>query len=188
MAVSLLQPENVWKLYYYLALFATILFVLKLAIFTVVGGDSEVNADFNAEVDTDASFNFLSSQAIIAFLMGFGWMGYAGLRQFSFEPWLNFSVAFGVGFVFMFVTAFLMFMVKKLEKNVKKDKATAVNQVGRAYSSFAPNSQGQIEIEINGQLTIANAMNESDQSINSFDLVRVTKIVDDLLYIEKVKK
>ncbi len=187
MAIPVITVENIWKIYYYLAIFTTILFVLKLAIFTVVGGDSEVSADFNTEADTDISFNFLSSQSIIAFLMGFGWMGYAGLQQFEFGQWKNFLIAFAVGFVFMFVTAFLMFSVKKLEKNIKKDKNSAVGKTCKAYSSFAPNSSGQVEVDINGQLTIANAMNNTDEPINSFEPVKVIKVIDDLLYIEKVK-
>ena len=88
----------------------------------------------------------------------------------------------------MFVTAYLMFLAKKLEKNIKKDKNTAVNRVGKAYTSFAPRAAGQIEIEISGQLSVVNAMNDSDEQINSFELVKVNKVVEDLLYIEKVKK
>lgn len=188
MAIPSITLANIWKIYYYLAIFSTILFVLKLAIFTFVGGDNEVVADFNTETDTDVSFNFLSSQSIISFFMGFGWMGYAGLHQFAFGHLRNFLIAFGVGLVFMFGTAFLMFAAKKLEKNVNKDKSTAVNTVGRAYTTFEPNAAGQVEIEISGQLSVVNAMNSTDTHINAFDLVRVVSVKDDLLYIEKVKK
>ena len=177
MAIPEINYENVWKIYYYVAIFSTILFVLKFLIFTVVGGDTEVSADFNTETDTDCSFNFFSTQ-----------LGYAGLQQFHFNQYINFPIAFGVGLIFMVVTAALMFAAKKLEKNVRKDKKSAIQQVGRAYTGFGPHSAGQVEIEITGQLSVVNAMNNTDESINSFDLVKVVKVVDDLLYIEKVKK
>ena len=177
--------ESVWKIYYYIALFSTILFVLKLVLFATVGGDTEVAADFNSEVDTDCSFNFISIQSVIAFFMGFGWMGYSALKQFELSQLISFGVAFVVGIVFMFLTAYLMFLVKKLEKKVKKDKSTAIDQVGKAYTSFSPRSMGQIEIEINGQLSVVNAMNDTDEQINSFDVIKVTKVVDDMLYIMK---
>ncbi len=177
--------ESVWKIYYYIALFSTILFVLKLVLFATVGGDTEVAADFNSEVDTDCSFNFISIQSVIAFFMGFGWMGYSALKQFELSQLISFGAAFGVGIVFMFLTAYLMFLVKKLEKKVKKDKSTAIDQVGKAYTSFSPRSMGQIEIEINGQLSVVNAMNDTDEQINSFDVIKVTKVVDDMLYIMK---
>ena len=188
MAISSFSVESIWKIYYYVALFSTILFALKLIIFNFVGGDSEVFSDFNTEFDTDPSFNFLSTQSVIAFFMGFGWMGYAGLHQFKFEQLNNLLYAVIVGLVFMFVTAFLMFSIKKLEKKVKKDKKTAIQQVGRAYTGFTPQGMGQIEIEINGQLSVVNASNSTDDTINAFDLVKVVKVCDELLYIEKVKK
>ena len=188
MAIPVVNMENFWKLYYYVGIFSTIMFVLKLLLFSLVGGDSEVVTDFNAEIDTDCSFNFFSTQTIIAFFMGFGWMGYAGLQQFGFNQYINFPIAFGVGLLFMFVTAGLMFAAKKLEKNVKKDKTTAIGRVGKAYTAFEPHANGQVEIEINGQLSVVNAVNESDESINSFEMVKVTKVVDEILHIEKFNK
>ncbi len=180
--------ENAFKIYFYIAIFATILFVIKLLIFSLFGGDSEVQADFTTETDTDISFNFLSIQSILAFLMGFGWMGYTCISQFRIESQLiSFIISFAVGLGFMFLNAFLMFLVKKLEKKVVRDKNSAVNHVGKAYTSFAPNEAGQVEIEICGKLSVENAMNATDEEIKAFDQVKVVKVVDDLLYIEKVK-
>lgn len=188
MDISQFSMTNLWKVYYYIALFATILFVIKLAMFTIFGGDSEVAADFNSEIDTDMSFNFISIQSVIAFFMGFGWMGYAALKQFELTQLIAVCSAFVVGFIFMFITAYLMFMVKKLEKTVKKDKTTAVGKVGKAYTSFEAKTQGQIEIDINGQLTIAEAINATEEHINSFEVIKVVKVLDDILYIEKLEK
>lgn len=179
---------NAWQYYYYLALFATICFVIKLIIFTIFGGDSgsEVSADFNTETDTDTSFGFLSLQSILAFLMGFGWMGFSALQQFKLGQLTAFLCAFVVGFIFMYGTAFLMFSVKKLEKNVKKDKTSALEKVGKAYTDFASKGQGRIEIEINGQLTVAEAINDSETEIKSFEAVKVIKVENNLLYITKI--
>ena len=183
-----ISTDSVIQIYYYLAIFATIVFVIKLIMFTIFGGDSEVAADFNSEIDTDVSFNFISIQSVLAFFMGFGWMGYGALQQFELTQLVSFVVAFIVGFIFMFVTAYLMFMVKKLEKNVKKDKTTALDKVGKAYTAFEPRSKGQIEIDINGQLTIAEAINATEEHINSFEVIKVVKVLDDILYIEKLEK
>jgi membrane protein implicated in regulation of membrane protease activity len=178
--------ESVGKIYYYIATFSMILFVLKILIFIFVGGDSEVVADFNSEIDTDCSFNFLSVQSIIAFFMGFGWTGYPCLVQFEFGQVKSFIFALIVGLIFFFVNAGLMFAVKKLEKKVVKDKTTALNEVGQAYINFAPKSKGQVEIVINGQLSVVDAMNNSDEEIKAFDIVEVVKIENDILYVEKV--
>jgi membrane-bound ClpP family serine protease len=178
--------KNAWQYYYYLAWFATIFFAIKLIIFSVFGGDgSEVHGDFNTEIDSDPTFSFISLQSILAFLMGFGWMGYACLQEFKFSQIITLLCAIGVGIVFMFLTAFLMFSVRKLEKNVKKDKATAVGKIGKAYSNFSPKGYGQVEIEINGQLMVAEAVNNEDEEIKAFDPVRVLKVENELLYIKK---
>ena len=81
-----------------------------------------------------------------------------------------------------------MFLARKLEKGVTNSKASALNKVGRAYSGFAAGGNGQVEIEINGKLQVVNAINTSNSSINSFDLIRVNKVQNDTLYIEKAKK
>ena len=178
--------QNAWQYYYYLAWFTTIFFVIKLIIFSIFGGDgSEVDGDFNTEMDSDPSFSFISLQSILAFLMGFGWMGYACLQEFKFSQIITLLCAIGVGLIFMFATAFLMFSVKKLEKNVKKDKKTALNKIGKAYSNFEPKGHGQIEIEINGQLTVAEAVNNTEEEIKSFDAVKIIRVENELLYIEK---
>lgn len=188
MALPIVKFETIWQVYYYIALFSTLVFLIKLVIFATVGGDSEVVADFNSEMDTDCSFNFISVQSVIAFFMGFGWMGYAALKQFALSQLMSLGSAFAVGLIFMFLTAWLMFMVKKLEKRVTKDKTTAIGKVGKAYTNIAPHSSGQIEIEINGQLSVVNAFNNTDEQINSFDVVKVTRVVDDILHIERVNK
>ncbi len=172
--------------YYYLAIFATIIFTIKLILFTITGGDgTEVSADFTSEIDTDLSFNFLSVQSVLAFFMGFGWMGYAGVHQFKFSNWAAFGIALVVGLAFLAGTAYLMFGIKRLEKNVKKDYSKALNQTGKAYTAFAPKGQGQVEIEINEQLTVTDAVNNSEEEINAFERIKVVKVDNDILYIEK---
>ncbi len=180
--------QNAVHYYYYLAWFATIFFVIKLIIFWVFGGgDSEVSSDFNTETDTDGTFHFISLQSILAFLMGFGWMGYTALTSFKLAQLATFGSAFGVGLVFMFGTAWLMSLARKLEKTVKKDKATAIDKIGKAYTDFAPKGQGRVEVEINEQIAVADAVNNTDEEIKSFDAVKVVKVENELLYIEKVK-
>lgn len=183
----LLNNDTIIAAYYYLAIFATLVFGIKLVLFTFTGGDSEVIADFNSEIDTDCSFNFLSIQSVLAFFMAFGWMGYAGLKQFGFSHLVNVLVALLVGVLFMAGTAFLMFSVRKLEKNVKKDYTTALNKIGKAYTHFAPNSEGQVEIDINEQLSIVNAINTTSEEIKAFTPVKVVKVENDILFIEKAE-
>lgn len=171
--------------YYYIAIFSTIIFAIKLVLYMFSGIDTEVITDFNTEIDTDVSFNFFSIQSILAFFMGFGWMGLAGIKEFGMTTPQHLTVAILVGLLFMAITAGLFFWAKKLEKTVKKDKTTALNKTGKAYTNFEPRGNGQIEIEINGQLTVSDAVNASDEEIKAFDVIKVEKVEDDKFYIVK---
>ena len=179
---------KLWFCYYLIAMFATVVFVIKLILFTIAGGDSEVMADFNTETESDISFNFLSIQSILAFLMGFGWMGYASLKQFSLNHFVSIVLALIVGGIFMYVNTFLMFKVKSLETSVNKDKKTAIGKTGKAYTHFNGRGYGKIEIEISGQLTIVNAFNDGDKEIKAFEPIKVTNFVEDVLYVQKIEE
>ncbi|GHU15730.1 hypothetical protein FACS189449_13520 [Alphaproteobacteria bacterium] len=61
-------------------------------------------------------FRFLSLQSVLAFLMGFGWIGFAGVREWHLNAWLSFVIAVVAGAAFMALSMWLMFQVKKLNK------------------------------------------------------------------------
>ncbi|MBR1977742.1 hypothetical protein IKA15_05640, partial [bacterium] len=129
---------NLEQLFWFLALFSTIVFILKTVVFLIVGGDCEVEADFDSFSETDSSFSFLSVQTILAFFMGFGWMGLVLLRQVALKMWLTLAIAFVIGVVFMFATAYLMFLVRKLDKKVVVKIEDYVGTEGKAYTEIKP--------------------------------------------------
>ena len=58
-----LTIENI---FWTLAVFATVLYILKLAVFLIVGGDVELEADFDSITEVETSFTFLSVQSVPA--------------------------------------------------------------------------------------------------------------------------
>ena len=58
-----LTIENI---FWTLAVFATVLYILKLAVFLIVGGDVELEADFDSITEVETSFTFLSVQSVLA--------------------------------------------------------------------------------------------------------------------------
>lgn len=181
----MLNSENIVALFYYVAVFSTLVFIIKTLIFAFTGGDSEVFADFNSEFETETSFDFLSIQSILAFFMGFGWMGFTCLKQFGLGAKLSILSAFVFGLVLMFLSAYLMFLVKKLNKQVVKKYNECVGLTAKAYTSFAPKAEGQIEVLVNGKLSIENAVNDTDASIDAFKEVKVIKYENNKFYIEE---
>ncbi len=181
------MPEflNLYNVLLTIALFSTVLYILKLIVFIFVGGDTEVNADFDAMTETDVSFSFISTQSVLAFFMGLGWSGLAAVVQFELSDKLALAIGLITGFVFMFLTAYLMYGIKKLNKNIKTDYNTLLNKTGKAYINIEPHKEGQIEIDLNKRLSIIEATNISEEKINAFDPVIVVKIENNKIYIKK---
>jgi len=176
---------NLYNVLTAISIFATVLYIIKLIIFILIGGDVEVNADFDSITETDISFNFLSIQSILAFFMGFGWSGLAALTQFETDAKLTILIALIIGFAFMYMSAFLMYSIKKLNKTIKVDLNELNGKHGKAYTSIEPKAEGQIEIILNNKLSILNAINISDEKINSFEQIKVEKIENNQIYITK---
>ncbi len=180
-----ITSESLVKVFYYTALISTTLYILKMFLFAVFGGDTEVHTDFNSSFETDDSFDFLSIQSILAFLMGTGWMGLTAIKTWGMKSIMASAIAIIFGLVIMTLSAYLMFCVKKLNKRVIKDYTKAVGIIGKAYTKFEPKGMGQIEIEINKQLSIEEAENTSDETIEAFSPIKVVKYENNKLYIEK---
>lgn len=177
---------NIQNIFLIVSLFSTILYILKTIIFMATGGDAEVQADFNATTETDTSFSFLSVQSLLAFFMGFGWSGLAALEQFKTSTTTAIIAAFIIGLIFMYGSAYLMYSIKKLNKTIKKDINELTNKYGRTYTTFPPKGEGQIEIEFNKKLSILNAINLSEEKIDAFVQIKVQKVENNIIYIEKI--
>lgn len=173
------------SIFYYIAVFSTILFIVKTIIFSIFGGDSEVVSDFTTEFELETSFDFLSVQSVLAFFMGFGWIGLAGISQWHLKLIPATLIAAAFGLVLMFGSAYLMFLIKKLNKRVVKNYAACVGKTAKAYTAFHAESEGQIEVEVNGRLSIEKAFNTTQEEIEAFSEVKITDYKDKF-YIEKI--
>lgn len=180
-----MQIENILAIYYYTAVFSTILFLIKTIVFSFTGGDTEVTTDFNSEFEVETSFHFISIQSILAFFMGFGWLGLACLKQWGFSLKLTGLCSAGFGLLLMFFSAYLMFLVKKLNHRVVNDYSACIGKIGKAYTAFEPHAEGQIEVDVNGRLSIEKAVNNTDTRIESFEQIQIKDYKDKMFYIEK---
>ena len=168
-----------------IAWFATVLFILKLVIFAFVGGDMELDIDFDSITEAETSFGFLSVQSILAFFMAFGWCGWVALNYLNVGSKLAITIAIITGLFFMWFSAWLMFNIKKLNKKIVIDINELIGKTGKAYTAFEPKAEGKIEITLNNKLSILDAINLSEEKIDSFSEIKVEKIEDKKIYIVK---
>ena len=179
---------NLSNIFAAIGIFATVFFIIKLILFSFLGGDVEVDANFDTITETDVSFNFISIQSLLAFFMGFGWSGLACIVNFNTGIKTAIPAAIFAGAAFMFLTAYLTFLMKKLNKNIKVDINELKGKKGKSYRAIEPKSEGQIEIILNNKLSFLDAFNDSEEKIEAFSQVVVEKIENNKIYIKADKE
>lgn len=188
--MELFNTENLVQMYFYIGIFVTATYLIKIIIFSFSGADGDIS-DGHIDVagtDTDIAFSFLSVQSILAFFMGFGWSGLVIIKGFNAETYLVFIISAIFGIAFMGLSAYLTYLMKCLNQREVFDMNKCTGTIGKAYSTIKPHSEGQIEIEINSKLTVTAAYNDTDTEIPSFKPVKVVKYENNMLYIEQEKE
>ncbi|GHT90849.1 hypothetical protein FACS1894122_02140 [Alphaproteobacteria bacterium] len=184
------NADNTARFYFIIALSSTVFFVLKLFVFSFLDFDSDATGDVGDDVGDTAQhsnyFTFLSLQSILAFLMGFGWIGLTGVREWHLSTWLSFMIAITAGAAFMALSVWLMSQVKKLNKVRESDLNKSVDRVGKAYTRFSPSGVGQIQMELDGKLSVVDAVSRSSEEIKAFEQVRVVAVENSVIYIDKL--
>ena len=181
---NLLNVSFLTTFYFWIAVIMTALFIVKLVIFSLFGMD-DGDGDLIG-TDVDDGFNFISLQSVLAFFMGFGWAGYGAL-EFNLGGKISVIVAIIFGLVLMFLTVYLMFLVKKLNSTPKYDLNTLVEKTGTSYIRFDAKGSGKIQIEFNGRLETLEAWNDTDKEIESFKKIKVTRVEDNKIFVCEIE-
>ena len=181
---NLLNVSFLTTFYFWLAVIMTAFFIIKLIIFSMFGMD-DGSGDL-VGTDVDDGFNFISLQSVIAFLMGFGWMGYAAL-EWHFSGKVSVLFAIGGGLLLMALSIYLMYLMKKLNYTPKYDLTSLVEKTGTSYIRFDAKGLGKIQIEFNGRLETLEAWNDTDKEIESFKKIKVTKVEDGKIFVCEVE-
>ena len=175
---------NTETLFWSFAVFGTVLFVLRTALmFSGIGHDFGASHDVYHEVDTatgsEHSFKLFSLQTLTAFVMMFGWAGLAALKQFELGTALSVVVALAVGVVFMYLIAFFMRALLKLETDgiVFKIEDT-IGTNASVYERIPASGLGRIQIHAGGMLREVQAVSEKGEVIDSARPVVVVRVVD----------
>jgi len=175
--------------YTILAGVGTLLFLIRLvlALFFGDGGDG---GDFDADVDagSDAAFTLFSLLSVMAFIMGAGWMGLAARVDWDLRRAPSALLSVGFGILMMLFASGLMYLARKLNREVQYDVRTAIGKTGRVYLTLPARGkgEGQVEISVSGRKKVLRAIS-SDKEIKAFADVRVVEVRDDeTLVVEKL--
>jgi hypothetical protein len=153
--------SNSTGFYFYIAVISTVLFIVQFC-FAMFGGlghgdmDCGHDLDFDHDMDTDASdisdtdysgisdINLFSIKSITAFLMFFGWAGVF----WGNKGYLGLSIALACGFVMMFLTSLVIFLLLKMQQSGNINSRDLVGRVASVYLRIPGERSGTGKITV----------------------------------------
>jgi len=134
-------------------------------------GGLDVHGDVHGDLhgDTDSgdsthSFQFLSIQSIAAFIMGFGWAGFAGLKGTHWSPMMVNLVAIAGGAGMVYLLAMLLRGMSELQTSGTISLNSAIGQEGDVYVTVPGDGRrGQVRLTVQGRQRIYDAVTQGEE-------------------------
>lgn len=170
------------------------LFLVRMALL-FLGGDGGGGSDLDLDVDgagghgfeSDAAFKVLSLQGITAFLMMFGIVGLALLRENGVaDGWAVLgATAAGLGAAWLIAKMFRA--MGRLQSSGTLDLANAVGQEGTVYLRIPAGGTGKVTVTVQEHLQTLDAVSDGGAELPTGQRVRVTRVLGGtVLVVEKV--
>lgn len=182
-ALSLLQ-----KIHWVIALPSTLIFLIQL-ISTLVGGDADgfdSDSDFEGG-DGDDGMNIFSIKSITSFLMFYGWSGLAAIQNGMLAWWGITLISFLIGLAMMLFTAWLFYLLIKLQESGTMKMENAIGKIGETYLSIPAKKQGEgkVQLIVQGGYKTLNAITEDAEGIVTGTFVEVIGFMGDVVIVKR---
>lgn len=188
--------ETPLQIYWILAGISSVIFIIQ-AIMTFVGFDSDSDLDLadapdeipesgDSDFDSDG-FHLISVKTIICFILGFGWTGVLFWDTFDNKIWLG-CLAAVVGFIFMSLIAFLLFQVRKLDKDnsFRIEKVIGTNAEVYLRIPGGRKDTGKITVSLNGSMHELEALTEGDEIPTGAKVLITDKVDAETVIVERI--
>ena len=174
--------EPALKVYWDIAIFASVIFVIQTVMSFVGISDVDTDVDVDANVDglDDAgAMHLLSIRNIVYFLLGLGWAGVSLWGTIANRLVLA-IVAIVVGCLFVAIFLFLFRQMMKLQHNGAFDINDAVGKTVDVYLRIPASGQGigKVQVSFNGSVQEIDARTDGDTLIPSGAKVRVIEVLN----------
>lgn len=170
------------SVYLGIGLVGTFLYVVRLVLSFIGvhhGGDADMHVHDGSVGDHGAGMQIFSVHSVLAFAMGFGWMGLLARAGWGWGNFPTLLAATVFGSALMLLSASVMFHMLKLQASPSIDIKTTVGTTGKVYLTIPAKGQGdgQVEINVSGRKKILPAVSTGAE-IASFTIVTVTAVDD----------
>lgn len=136
---------------------------------------------------------FLSLQNLSAFVMMFGFVGLAMTRSSGFGAIPAIIAGVIAGFIASWIFFIMNNSLMKLSQCGTARITSSVGKVGRVYLSIPANSDGQVEVEVDGRLKVCDAISADNTEIKTDTKILVIDIKEndegkELLVVKEYKQ
>jgi len=159
------------RVFYGIGLIA--LFGLLIQLLLSLFGGMDEAADIH-DGDHGSGLGILSVRGVIAFFTGFGWAGVIAIKS-GLGLAAAITIAVVVGTLLMVGIFLLMRSMLRLQSNGTIQHANAVGEIATVYVTIPASRKagGQVEILLQGRLTMADAVSSNDAPLVPGTKVRV---------------
>jgi len=182
--------SSLQKIHWGIALPSTIIFVIQLII-SLTAGDSDMDAagdhDGDFSGDHGDGMNIFSVKSILSFLMFYGWGGLAAIEKGMHVWWGVSGISLVIGTVMMLFTAWIFFMLLKLQSSGTLNIDNALGKEAEVYLTIPAKKSGNGKVQIiiqNGYKTL-DAVTEDTEDIHTGSFVEVIDVVNDILVVKR---
>jgi hypothetical protein len=145
----------------------------------LVGIDSHHgDADLSGHGDHSSGLGLLTVRTVTAFFVGFGWAG-AIILNHGHSLFAAIAGGTGTGLAFLFMTAFLIRNLLRLQSSGNLDYRNAIGTVGTVYTTIpaAETGGGQLELMLQGRLMMAEAYTKAAHDLKPNSKARVVDLI-----------
>jgi len=193
--IYLLTATSLEKLYLGCGLFGASIFVIRMILMLVGadgGDDADMDMDVDADVDTDADFDadgdldldvdvglrLLTLQGLMAFVMMFGFTGYALTRSSAITAPFTLLASGAVGAFTMWLVAKLFALMMKLQSSGTVTLDAATGEEGTVYLTIPTDGTGKVSVKVGQHLKVVDAVTEGGRDLTTGERVYVEYALD----------
>ncbi len=167
------------KFFYGIGIIALTVVVIQMLMtligFDTDGLDSGFDVDLGDGYPESTGIGLFSSQTLAAFFLAFGWMGVALIKGGA-SVFVSSLVAAVFGFGAMLAMFYLIRKMLKLQSKGNLNYSNAIGEEATVYVTIPGNNEdggGQVQVMIQGRLTIANARKVNEGALKPGQRVRI---------------
>mgnify|MGYP001556189679 FL=1 len=155
------------------------------------GGDFDADLDgdadgFDTDQGADSHFTYLSVHGLSAFLMMFGFTGFAMYNQSELGVYASIGGGIAAGVAAVWLLGMLYKSIYRLQSSGTLPIEAAVGTTGQVYANIPAEGRGQVQITVANRLREFEALSKEKTPLATGTPVEVVEVAGDAVVVRKI--